>query len=287
MKQWLQQLGHSSPRLDSLNIIHVAGTKGKGSTCAYIESFLRAQGNGRSFPRKTGLYTSPHLLQMNERIRINFEPLDEARFAQYVFEVRDGLSLYNINHGPRFLQLLAIISIHAFVHEGVDYDSTNFVKHPVITAITSIGLDHVSDLGPTIEDIAWHKAGILKAGATTFCAPQEPTAKQVSLKVVGMNTELPGHFASDVQRLNCSLAQAISDEFLRRTVPKGQLPYLSQQAVVDGIQRFHWPGRFEIIRAGQVTWYLDGAHNELSITEAAQWFQIASRSQQLVTVKQC
>lgn len=156
--------------MDSSNIIHIAGTKGKGSTCAFIESFLRAYGETYSFPRKTGLYTSPHLLQMNERIRINSEPIDKALFAKYVFEVRDCLSLGEQREKPRFLQLLALVSFHASVQEGVDVaiyethhggelDATNCIDNPVVTAITSIGKDHVFDLGPTVENIAWHKAG--------------------------------------------------------------------------------------------------------------------------------
>lgn len=137
--------------LDGLNVIHVAGTKGKGSTCAYVNSFIQAYSKGALFPRKTGLYTSPHLISETERIRINFQPLSEAAFAGYVFEVRDRLSL-NTNEGPGYLQLLALISFHAFIREGVDvaiyethhggeFCATNMVTHPAITAITTIGLD--------------------------------------------------------------------------------------------------------------------------------------------------
>lgn len=280
-----------------MNVIHVAGTKGKGSTCAYIESFLRAQGKCTTFPAKTGLYTSPHLEQMNERIRINFTPLEQDRFAEYVFEVRDGLSIKHESDGPRYLQLLALISFHVFLREGVDvaiyethhggeYDPTNIIERPVITAITSIGMDHVVDLGPTLENIAWHKGGILKSGAAAFCAPQDPSVLDVlrtrastagvALNVIDPDPGLQGDFASNIQRLNCSLARTVSDEFLRRKAPEGHPRQLLHQAVVDGIQKFKWPGRFQIIQDGKLTWYLDGAHNELSIIEAAQWFQAAS-----------
>ncbi|KAH8754628.1 folylpolyglutamate synthase [Diaporthe sp. PMI_573] len=304
MREWLQQLGHPASKVDGLNIIHIAGTKGKGSTCAFVESLLRAHGQRVSFPLKTGLYTSPHLLDITERIRINFRPLPPAVFAKYVFEVCDRLSIWGKDGEPRFLQLLALISFHTFLREDVDvaiyethhggeYDATNVVENPVVTAITSIGVDHILDLGPTIENIAWHKAGIFKRGAAAISVPQEQNVsvilqdradeKQVSLHFVSDDHNLPGDFESDVQRLNCSLARAISDEFLRRAAPDGQPRRLSQQDITDGIRQFNWPGRFQFVKDGNITWLLDGAHNELSITKATDWFERTSlRSAQLL-----
>lgn len=231
---------------------------------------------------------------MTERIRINFRPLPEALFAKYVFEVCDGLSIWGKDEGPRFLQLFALISFHAFLREGVDvaiyethhggeYDATNIVENPVVTAITSIGIDHILDLGPTIENIAWHKAGIFKRGAAAFSVAQEENVsaviqsradeKQVALNFVAEDPNLPGNFDSHVQRLNCSLARAISDEFLRRAAPHGQPRRLSQQDIIDGIRQFRWPGRFQVVKDGNLTWLLDGAHNELSIAKATDWFE--------------
>ncbi|KAH8747323.1 Mur ligase, partial [Diaporthe sp. PMI_573] len=171
-------------------------------------------------------------------------------------------------------------------HHGGEYDATNVVENPIVTAITSIGIDHIVDLGPTIENIAWHKAGIFKRGAAAFSVPQEQNVsaviqsradeKQVSLNFVAEDPNLPGDFESHVQRLNCSLARAISDEVLRRAAPQGQPRRLSQQDLIDGIRQFRWPGRFQVVKDGNLTWFLDGAHNELSITEATGWFERTS-----------
>jgi folylpolyglutamate synthase len=154
------------------------------------------------------------LIETNERIRINFNPLPRDVFAQNVFEVRDGLSLQQPDGpGPRYLQLLALISYHTFLKEQVDvaiyethhggqYDATNVVQHPIVTAVTSIGMDHIRELGPSIENIAWHKAGIFKAGTPGFSLPQKPEVaqvlkdraaeKDVELTFVGVDRNLPG-----------------------------------------------------------------------------------------------
>lgn len=254
-------------------------------------------GERHGFPRKTGLYTSPHLIETTERIRINFKPLPKDIFAQNVFEVRDGLSFRQPDDpGPRYLQLLALVSYHTFLKEQVDvaiyethhggqYDATNVVQHPVVTAITSIGMDHVRELGPSIENIAWHKAGIFKPGALAFSVPQEAGVAQVlrdraaekgvALKFVEPDPELPVDLRVETQLLNASLAREISIAFLELKRPVLS-PCLTPQDIADGIRRFHWPGRFQIVPKGKYSWCLDGAHNELSIGEAATWFRHVS-----------
>jgi len=172
--------------LNSLNIIHIAGTKGKGSTCMFVGSFLIAHGNATGYPRKTGLYTSPHIRTVRERILINNKPIPEELFARRFFEIWDRLATQSSESldVPRYLQLLALMSFHVFIQEevdvaicethlGVEYDATNIVRNPVVTGITTIGMDHVKLLGPSIEDIAWHKAGIFKPGSLAFSTFQE------------------------------------------------------------------------------------------------------------------
>lgn len=291
-----------SEHVNGLNIIHVAGTKGKGSTCAFTESFLRAHGTRTGYPRKTGLYTSPHLLVPEERIRINGQPLQRSSFAKYLFEVYDKLPQLShpfdphagtVEQGPRTLQLFALLAFHVFVREGVDvaiiethhggeYDATNVVEKPVVTAITTLGMDHVEQLGPNIENIAWHKAGIFKPGAVALSAVQgdgpsqvlrdRAEAKDCDLRIVAEDARLPTdamQLKVDVQEQNAALAAAAAEEFIRREAPSTSL---TAEDIRIGVQQWSWPGRFEIISQDKITWCLDAAHNELSVVIAAKWF---------------
>lgn len=294
--------------MNALSIIHVAGTKGKGSTCSFIESMLRAHASRTSFPRNIGLYTSPHLIYPEERIRIGFQPLSRDLLAKYFFEVYDllpqlatelDISKSPIERGPRYLQLWALLAFHVFIREGVDativethsggeHDATNVVSKPVVTAVTSLGMDHIDMLGPTFEDIAWHKAGIYKKGAVALSTTQAPSAldvlqqrsKQVeaSLIVVDQDSRLPAKASQlnpSVQRKNASLAAAVAQAFLERTAPAGQ-GELTVEDVRMGVEQWSWPGRYQTVTRGQHTWFLDAAHNEMSIALAAQWFEETS-----------
>ncbi|OAL52642.1 putative folylpolyglutamate synthetase [Pyrenochaeta sp. DS3sAY3a] len=297
MKEWLHQIGHSAAEINSLNVVHVAGTKGKGSTCAFIESFLRVFGERTGFPRKTGLYTSPHLIYPEERIRINFQPIARDLFAKYFFEVWDALSEdeSNVRTLPRYLQLIALVSFHAFIKEGVEvavyethhggeYDATNVIENPIVTVITPLGMDHVKQLGPTIENIAWHKAGIFKRGCRAISSPQEASPaniirsraseKGISVQFVENDLSLPAdapQLKPDVQRMNCSVALAAVRCFLEEKLPQNAAP-ISPSDILRAISQFSWPGRFQLLSEGVYHWFLDGAHNEMSVDKAAQWF---------------
>lgn len=299
--------------VNNLNVIHVAGTKGKGSTCAFARSFLQAQKSKTGFPQKIGLYTSPDLRCIRERIQINDQLISEDLFTTYFFEVWDRLSSQDalIEDGrekmPRFLQMLALIAFHTFIreeteaaiyetHHGGEYDATNVVQKPIVTGITSIGLDHVAQLGPSIENIAWHKAGVFKSGTPAFSAPQDPRVaavlraraaeKGVKLKFIDQDSSLPRDaqaLQEPVQKTNCSLALALVTPFLERKAPP-ESRSLNLQSIHHGIEKFSWPGRFEIIDDGSNQWFLDGAHNELSITVVVPWFarQISVRGRYVV-----
>lgn len=297
--------------MNELNIIHVAGTKGKGSTCAFTRSLLQAHGLRTGFPRKIGLYTSPHLRNIRERIQINGKPIVKDLFTKYFFEVWDGLEarsplvIDGKERTPRYLQLLALVAVHTFIrermdatiietHHGGEYDTTNFVQRPIVTGITSLGLDHVAQLGSDIESIAWHKAGIFKPGAAAFSVSQDPAAipvlkaraaeKGTQLTFVETDPSLPTSSILEVptQKINISLALSLANAFLERKAhpENGQL---SSSDVLAGIEGFSWPGRYEIIVDGSNQWFLDGAHNELSLRQVGDWFAKATSKKKQVS----
>ncbi|KAK3630059.1 hypothetical protein LTR56_017704 [Elasticomyces elasticus] len=306
----------AADKVNNLRIIHVAGTKGKGSTCSFAESFLRAYGERTGCPAKTGMYTSPHLIYPEERIRLNGVPIDRSRFATYFFELWDRLpqlqSVYDSNkgvveRGPRTLQLYALLAFHIFIreevqvtifetHSGGEYDATNVIERPVVTAVTTLGMDHICTLGPTIENIAWHKAGIFKSGAVVLSTTQDggttvervlnerAAARGEAVRFVGNDDRLPAgmrQLEPAVQMQNASLALAAAEAWLdERGAGK-----LDPSDIRSGVEQWSWPGRFQIIpdiSNEHCTWYLDAAHNDMSVVIAAQWF--ATQARQAVTI---
>lgn len=196
---------------------------------------------------KIGLYTSPHLRFVRERIQINNQPLSEELFAKYFFEIWDRLEdsakargeAVDVTAKPVYFRFLTLMAFHTYMSEGVDtaviecgvggeYDSTNIVTAPTVTGITSLGIDHVAMLGDTIEEIAWHKAGIMKPGAFAFTSPQPVEAlnvlekraakKAVTIKVINKDPLLSNiklGLAADFQVFNASLAVAIASAHLQ------------------------------------------------------------------------
>lgn len=165
MRHFLHRIGYTPRELDHLQMIHVSGTKGKGSTSAITQSII--QNYDPSI--RTGLFTSPHLIAVRERIRINGRPISEEKFAMYFEQVWDKLQ----GEKPLYFRYLTLLALHTFIQEkvhcailevgiGGEYDSTNIIEKPVVCGITALGLDHVNVLGSTIDQIAWHKAGIIK-----------------------------------------------------------------------------------------------------------------------------
>jgi folylpolyglutamate synthase len=207
MLAWLRRAGYTPASLaaSGLRCVHVAGTKGKGSVSTQVAECLRAFWNPRSAPsrdgarRVVGLYTSPHVLTVRERIVLDGEMIPADKFARYVVEVWDRLTqaareeaaakgvevseeeLDGPATKPFYFRFLTIVALHAFVSEGVrdaviecgiggEYDSTNVLPAEAVTAtvVTQLGIDHVGMLGDTVEKIAWHKSGIFKPGVKAF-----------------------------------------------------------------------------------------------------------------------
>jgi len=267
-----------------------------------------------SSPRKIGLYTSPHLRFVRERIQINNEPLSESAFAKYFFEVWDRLEAAARAENqpvdapgtkPVYFRFLTLMALHAYLQEGVDtaviecgiggeYDSTNILASPTVTAITSLGIDHVAMLGSTLPEIAWHKAGIFKPGAAAFTAPQPDSAmavlrdraveKGVHLSVVEPHPELDTirlGLSADFQKTNASLAIAVAAAHLRALGHIDGIPDPAHPSASPlpphfrrGLEQVRWPGRCEVRREAYppVAWHIDGGHTLDSIEVAGRWF---------------
>lgn len=249
------------------------------------------------------------MITVRECVRINFEPISEELFAKYFFEVWDKLSddalKYPNKLRPGFLQILTLVSFHAFFREHVDvaifetnnggtHDATNIAK-PNVVGITSLGLDHVQALGSKIEDIAWHKSGIFKPGIPAFSSIQEPVAaavlqnraseKDVQLTFVDVDDTFLAKELPKIQRQNACLARALANEFLRQKAPEenGLIP----QDIIRGVELFSsWPGRLQRNIDGKFQWFLDIAHNEMSLSVVGEWFAKSMELQRYVYLTQ-
>ncbi|MGN0821770.1 MAG: bifunctional folylpolyglutamate synthase/dihydrofolate synthase [Akkermansia sp.] len=255
----LRELGVLYPRA---RVIHVAGTNGKGSTCAFAESVARTAGY------RTGLFTSPHLVRFNERIRVNGEMIPDDAVVRLVRLLRETIEAWEVK--PTFFELVLALAMLWFRECEVDLivletgmggrlDATNAVPKDV-AVITPIGLDHTQYLGDTLYKVAGEKAAILAWHRPAVSAPQPPEAwRAIHEAAQAMDTECrivsepltqPLGLRGEHQRHNAALAVAAL-----RTLP-GFL--CSEAELAEGLRRVQWPGRFEEIAPGVI---LDGAHN--------------------------
>lgn len=264
---------HGNPHRD-LTFIHVAGTNGKGSTCAMLESIYRHSN------LKVGLYTSPHLSAFGERIQINRHLLPPATTVQYVDRIRQ--SLPQLSTSPSFFELLTILAVSYFKEEQCDLviwetglggrlDSTNIVT-PAASIITPIGLDHQQWLGNTLEKIAREKAGIIKPGVPVITSVTTPSLLQIlqstadeqgaPLHQVTPNSRLP----LDPSSLQLSLPGSHQVSNAALAIKATQLLAEEFPVTADdlktGLENTYWPGRCEFAKdATGRMFLLDGAHN--------------------------
>ncbi len=258
--------------------VHVAGTNGKGSVCAMVESIARAAG------KKTGLYTSPHLVKLSERIRVNGEPL-----ADDALEAVLGRALA-IGSDLSFFETLTLAAFLAFRDAGVDLavievgiggrlDATNVIPSPRVTAITRIAFDHMDKLGDTLVAIAREKAGIAKAGAPMVVGAVEPGARAAIEEVAraagattidALEADDPLHGAAPDERTFRLLGahQACNRAVASRVV---QLLGIDGATVLRGFKAARWPGRLERIETKDGPYLLDGAHNPDGATALARY----------------
>lgn len=256
-----------------VKVIHVAGTNGKGSTCAIIDSIARACG------QRCGLFTSPHLIDYRERIKVSGQEIPEISCAGLLTELRTLCERMETH--PTFFEITLVLAMRWFrlrecelivleTGMGGRLDATTAVPADVCV-ITPIGLDHRQWLGNSLEEIAREKAGILVTGKPAISAPQEPGVRQLFEKEANearaplefIEEPLLGYpmaLIGEHQTWNAALAVAA----LHRAGVA-----LSSDSVRYGLSHVDWPGRFEVIRPGVV---LDGAHNPQSAAVlAATW----------------
>ncbi|OCH87911.1 FolC bifunctional protein [Obba rivulosa] len=301
MVEYLGRIGYNTSDLNRLNVLHVTGTKGKGSTCAFTESILR-----HAMPQwKIGLYTSPHLVAVRERIRINGKPISEDDFAKFFFDVWDRLEENQQRaHSetparPAYFRMVTLVAFHVFFTLKVDatilevgvggmYDSTNIVPRPIVTGVSALGIDHTAVLGKTLPEIAWQKGGIYKEGVPALSVDQpeegmailkqQAEARKASEFIVipptpGLSETRLG-LAGEHQVQNADLAVHLARVFLRQTTSlnvEASLP----EPFVQGLAQAKWPGRCQTVpdaRDPLLTWFLDGAHTIESLECCMRWF---------------
>ncbi|HTL78009.1 MAG TPA: folylpolyglutamate synthase/dihydrofolate synthase family protein [Candidatus Babeliales bacterium] len=259
-------------------VIHVAGTNGKGSVCAMIDSICRAQGY------RTGLFISPHLVTFRERIRVNGEMMSEDAVAAGLTMIRDLVADWDPH--PTFFEVATALALRHFGDARVDIailetglggtlDATNAVQSDV-AVITPIGLDHEKWLGNTLAEIAGEKAGIIKAGVPVVSACQRPEAEEV-IRARAAECRSPVQFVNETykrspvalrgeyQKQNAALAIASIDAANIQ---------LDEKAIVRGLAAVEWPARFQ--RWDERT-IIDGAHNPGAASILAQtWREVFS-----------
>lgn len=301
-----------------LRCIHVAGTKGKGSVCVMTENILLQYQQGASEERigkrigKIGTFTSPHLVSVRERMRIDGEDISEELFTKYFFELWDRFSSPAATSNfadmdsplsttkPNYFRYLFLMAMHAFMEEGIqtaivecgiggEYDTTNILPSRAVSvsATTLLGIDHTAMLGSTVAEIAWHKAGIMKKDVPVFSVEQVPEAKSVldsRAKEKGVELayveehpviqsgQLKLGLQGDFQKDNASLAIAVASRHLQHLGISQDVSQDLPPEFTNGLQTVQWRARCQVRTEGNIQWLIDGAHTEDSIKAAAAWY---------------
>jgi dihydrofolate synthase / folylpolyglutamate synthase len=297
MEQLLSFVGNPHTKADT---VHIAGTKGKGSTATMLARMLEANGY------KVGLYTSPHLIDLHERISVNSETISRSEMLNLMNRIYKAVEKVSKTSSPTFFEIMTALAFMHFVDSKVDIsvietgmggrlDSTNVIK-PKVVGITSLSIDHVKQLGATIEEIAKEKAGIFKPGIPIVTVQQDPNALKVlkmhasavkaPLSVTGIDIDFSHRFETSPehgphnrvclttptskfehlrvplqgihQAINCGLALAMLDKL------KSCGYEIDNDKTVAGLSQVKLPGRMEMICEDPRV-LIDAAHNASSI----------------------
>lgn len=285
-REFLARLGDPE---EGRKILHVAGTNGKGSVCAYMQAVLLKKG------KKTGMFISPHLMEINERIKINGKDISDEKFIEvfnHVKHVVDEMEKEGLPH-PSYFEFLFGMAMYTFMEADMEYiiletgiggrlDATNAVRHPIVTVITSVSLDHMEILGNTIEEIAKEKAGIIKPHVPVVFLGERASTDAIEMragklaapcikiaknayeiqkredKYIDFSTVSAYDKYTTWKLHNIGIYQAenamLAIKALESIFPEEQDLALWQHA----IEQVRWPGRMEEILPGV---WIDGAHN--------------------------
>ena len=298
-RELLSRLGNPQ---EGIKIIHVAGTNGKGSVCAYLNAMLLAGG------KKTGLFTSPHLVRINERFQINGEDVSDEQFLDAFLKVEKAAKEYEAEGEghPSYFETLFLMGMLIFKEAGVEYlvmetglggrlDATNSISGPLTCILTSIGLDHTEILGNTLEEIAAEKAGILKPHVPViFADTQQESSRVIEERAgeLGCPCKKIGKSAYEILKIqDGTLAFSPSNAYYGDTTWKLQNTAMYQpenamlameamrmifgeQGDVSGwreaLSQVKWEGRMEEILPD---FYVDGAHNVSAVRMFVQSIQ--------------
>lgn len=257
-----------------LQVIHVAGTSGKGSTCYLISTILKSLGF------KVGLHLSPHLIDLRERVQINNDLIDKRKFVNYLNQIIPAVEKVKLTEfgNPTFFEIMVALAFYVFYREKVVYavmetgmgglyDGTNAVDNTTkIAVLTKIGLDHTNILGKTIKSIAKQKAGIIQKGNLTISTNQRKDAEKVikeAVKRQGVKLihprggqEVKLGMLGEYQQENASLALEVVKRLSERDHFK-----LDKQRISMALKNAYFPGRFDVVKKNDKTIILDGAHN--------------------------
>ena len=265
---------------DSLRVVHVAGTNGKGAVCALIDSALRAAGF------RTGRYTSPHLVSLNERFFLDGSPVPEPALDSAFLHLLSSATncqlpatSYQLPTDLTYFELLTATAFALYGKVKVDYlvletglggrlDATNVVKKPEVCVITRIGLDHCDWLGHTIAEIAAEKGGIIKPDVPVVLGAMPDEARQV-LERIAAERHSPCLYAPEAQRHSTTSYQppttSLNGTFNRENAVTAfaalKVLGIGREAIERGFSSAIWPGRFQRVAYRGKRFLVDGAHN--------------------------